>query len=154
MTVRIMDLAAISTLTSQSILEISSGGQSFKVTLGQLQTFIGSNQESHVTVDAGATAEIQVDQSNNVTQYLVNLSQATTALSILGSVITGSVWKFDLLFVQTTGNNLLTWPENIKFSGGNTPVLSYSQGNIDIVTIENDPSVSNGWFGFYKGTWL
>lgn len=58
--------------------------------------------------------------------------------------------SFRLALVQGTGANKVTWPSNVRWPYGVPPVLSYTQGHIDLFEFLS-PNADGQWFGFFLG---
>ena len=57
---------------------------------------------------------------------------------------------FKLALVQGTGANKVTWPSNVRWPNGVPPVLSYTQGRIDLFEFLS-PDADGQWFGCFAG---
>ena len=55
---------------------------------------------------------------------------------------------FRLALVQGTGANKVTWPSNVRWPNGVPPVLSYTQGRIDLFEFLS-PDADGQWFGCF-----
>ena len=57
---------------------------------------------------------------------------------------------FKLAIVQGTGANKVTWPSNVRWPNGVPPVLSYTQGCIDLFEFFS-PNADGQWLGCFIG---
>lgn len=90
----------------------------------------------------------------DATIHKVNLNRANTTLSV-GSTsdAAGMARQITLELIQATGSSKVTWPSNIKWSKGRVPVLSFTTGYADFVTLVTMDSGAT-WTGFFNGGWV
>ena len=62
----------------------------------------------------------------------------------------GSTRHVTLILRQGTGVNLVSWPENVRWSYGHPPVLSYEKDDEDCITLVNF-GTDEYWYGFLTG---
>ncbi|MDH1237250.1 hypothetical protein [Stutzerimonas stutzeri] len=83
--------------------------------------------------------------------FRLNLTEVTTTVEI--SAVSGAADKARQLTVilrQGTGSNKVKWPTNIRWANNMAPVLSFTNGEEDVVTLlkcGND----NSYYGFFSG---
>ena len=65
----------------------------------------------------------------------------------------GSSRYATLILRQGTGVNLVSWPENVRWSYGHPPVLSYEKDGEDCITLMNF-GTDGYWYGFLTGGWI
>ena len=65
----------------------------------------------------------------------------------------GSSRYATLILRQGTGVNLVSWPENVRWSYGHPPVLSYEKDGEDCITLVNFGTDAH-WYGFLTGGWI
>jgi hypothetical protein len=65
----------------------------------------------------------------------------------------GSSRYATLILRQGTGVNLVEWPENVRWSYGHPPVLSYEKDVEDCITLVNFGTDAH-WYGFLTGGWI
>ena len=65
----------------------------------------------------------------------------------------GSSRYATLILRQGTGVNLVSWPENVRWSYGHPPVLSYEKDGEDCITFVNFGTDAH-WYGFLTGGWI
>lgn len=58
--------------------------------------------------------------------------------------------SFKLALTQGSGANKVTWPSNVRWPHGVPPVLSYTQGHVDLFEFLS-PNADGQWFGFFAG---
>lgn len=58
--------------------------------------------------------------------------------------------SFKLALTQGTGANKVAWPSNVRWPNGVPPVLSYTQGRIDLFEFLS-PDADGQWFGCFAG---
>lgn len=79
--------------------------------------------------------------------FTFSLTEANTSLSLNNaSSQKGYAQEYTLVITQGVGAGVITWPDNIRWQYGNAPVLSFTQGLVDIVNLVTfDNGVS--WIG-------
>lgn len=88
---------------------------------------------------------------NHGTVQVVTLNSSGT-LSFVGLAPSGYACSIVLYLEQgASGGSLVTWPPNTLWSQGVAPILSFSPGAIDVVTLTTFNGGST-WFGFLSGT--
>lgn len=93
------------------------------------------------------TDTLEIDLSESKTAFTATLSKPTTNFSILNA--SGSNLKtqsFTVYVTQGTGANKISWPDNIFWSYGRKPVLTFTKDSIDVFQFT---SVDGGstWYG-------
>lgn len=102
--------------------------------------------ETVANVTSTATTAIDITTAN---VFNVTLNVGTTTFTLSGAV-NGYACSITLYLKQSaSGNNAVTWPSSVKWSGG-APTLSKTANAVDIVVLES----LNGstWYGSLVGT--
>ena len=89
-----------------------------------------------------------------ISQFTVALNNETTQIDMGITVSSGTYRSVVLLLRQATGANQVEWDENILWSSGRPPVLSYEMDSVDVVRLVSDPSTPGQWYGFFDGAWM
>ena len=107
-----------------------------------------------VAINAGSTLTLDLTSASGIENFYVTLGQPTCAITFnLGSLQNGLTRKAQIVFIQGTGSNLVTWPGNISFPQGLNPVLSFQIHAIDIVSLTYDNDIGV-WIGLPSGSWI
>lgn len=107
----------------------------------------GASIYARAAVSADA-ATLQIDTSSGASYIDVTLTLATVELTLPAPEIeSGHIKQLTLALAQGTGANRVTWPSNLAWPNGRIPVLSYTEGQVDLVTLLY---IGNGnWRGFF-----
>lgn len=90
----------------------------------------------------------------DATIHKVNLNRANTTLSVgATSDAAGMARQITLQLIQQTGSSKVTWPSNIKWSRQRVPVLSFTTGYSDFVTLVTTDAGAT-WIGFFNDGWV
>ena len=81
-----------------------------------------------------ASQTVDWDNGNNQS---MTLGVATTTLT-LSNPIAGANYSIKIIQDAVTGSRTVTWPANIKWPGGFTPILSTGVGEIDVISLTYD----------------
>lgn len=98
-----------------------------------------------------ATDTLALDVSR-ASEFIITLTAGTCDLTLTGALAEAdTAQQITLVLTQGAGVNKIRWPEAVRWQHGHTPVLSYTQGKTDVVTLV---TYDNGrtWLGFYSGT--
>lgn len=98
-----------------------------------------------------AAASQNLDDTDGTSVFEVTLNEPSTALTISNPPTSANqIKQLTLLLTQGTGSNVVTWPSTIAWSQGMAPVLSYTKGQRDMITLLY--MGSGNWLGFYSGS--
>lgn len=114
-----------------------------------LRAHIASTHYVSQHLTATDTLSLDVSQAS---EFIITLSAITCALTFSGALSEDNITQqITLVLTQGTGVNKVVWPDNVRWQHDHIPVLSYTEGNTDVVTLVTwDNGVS--WLGFYSGT--
>lgn len=141
------------------------------------QLYTSTDDEIAITAPDGTTHKLipwpRIMSAANKTGYvsesitpagdtaILDLAKATVFRVTLNTHITqivftnasgeeGSSRYATLILRQGTGVNLVSWPENVRWSYGHPPVLSYEKDGEDCITLVNFGTDAH-WYGFLAG---
>ncbi len=83
---------------------------------------------------------------DNAGVFLVVLNAAITSIVITGTMTTGLLGSFFLIFTADGTARAVTWPASVKWDSGFTPVLSVIAGKRDAFTFFTSDGGTN-WYG-------
>ena len=107
--------------------------------------------DSESITPAGDTAILDLAKA---TVFRVTLNTHITQIVFTNaSGEEGSSRYATLILRQGTGVNLVSWPENVRWSYGHPPVLSYEKDGEDCITLMNF-GTDGYWYGFLTGGWI
>ena len=93
---------------------------------------------------------IEIDISQDVSIFEIALDSDGAEISFTGSMIEPDVSnQITLILINTDGAGQVTWDDNIKWSNGFEPILTFQPGGIDVVSILITP---NNVLGFSVGS--
>lgn len=82
------------------------------------------------------------------------LTAPSTVIAIDGATTEVGASRYATIILrQGSGANKVEWPDYIRWSYGNPPVLSFEQGQEDVITLMNIGGDSH-WYGFLSGGWI
>lgn len=111
----------------------------------------GNGYVSESITPAGDTAILDLAKA---TVFRVTLNTHITQIVFTNaSGEEGSSRYATLILRQGTGVNLVSWPENVRWSYGHSPVLSYEKDVEDCITLVNFGTDAH-WYGFLTGGWI
>lgn len=84
------------------------------------------------------------------TFFHLTLDRARTKIVFLGDSQTDHFRQFTLVLKQGTGSNLVDWPDNVRWSFGNEPALSFTPSCEDVITFMQFGG-SPALYGFFNG---
>lgn len=103
---------------------------------------------SYETLTPGDTVTVQVGTAS---LFRLDLDRDLTSIVFSGTAAQdGKYQQFTMILKQGTGSNLVEWPENVRWSFGNEPALSFSQDYEDVITFVRHAQ-STVWYGFFNG---
>lgn len=105
---------------------------------------------SYVSQKLTAEEGIELDVSY-ATEFIISLTATTCAVTFTGTLAESNTsQQITLVLTQGTGVNKVAWPDNVRWQNNHTPVLSYTAGKTDVITLL---TYDNGttWLGFYSG---
>lgn len=112
---------------------------------------LGNGYVSESITPAGDTAILDLAKA---TVFRVTLNTHITQIVFTNaSGEEGSSRYATLILRQGTGVNLVSWPENVRWSYGHPPVLSYEKDGEDCITLVNFGTDAH-WYGFLTGGWI
>ena len=97
------------------------------------------------TFISGATTTLDLATGNVFAHALV----ANATFTFSNAPATGTAFSFVLKLTQGSGPYTATWP-NVSWNGGNAPVLSSGNNNIDVFVFFTHDGGSS-WYGFTAG---
>ena len=111
--------------------------------LGEGNLMLGGSEPAIVALgNAGASTAIALQQPGT---YDLTLTEPTCTLSFTDVGCS----TFTLVLRQGTGANKVVWPSAVKWGYGVPPVLSYTQGHVDVVCLRSLDGLT--WLGFFEG---
>lgn len=101
-------------------------------------------------VEVSGTA-YSLPSSNTESWYNITLNNSDACAFTIPkpSINSTMVKQITLNLIQGTGANKVAWPNNVKWSNGRPPVLSFTPGASDMVTLLYAGSAV-GWIGFFS----
>lgn len=107
-----------------------------------------SGECTFASVAAGAY--VDVDFSDGDIQR-ITLSASTTYITLVdNSAAVNKARQISLILKQGTGANKIVWDTPVKWSNGIEPILSYTQGDEDIITLVHCGN-DEFYYGFLGG---
>lgn len=98
-----------------------------------------------------SSAETVSVNIRSATLFHLTLDRDKTRLAFVGdSQFVDQFQQFSLILKQGTGSNLVEWPDNIRWSFGNEPALSFTQGCEDVITFMKQ-GTNSFFYGFFNG---
>ncbi|MBU0563274.1 MAG: hypothetical protein KJ890_07105 [Gammaproteobacteria bacterium] len=83
--------------------------------------------------------------------FRVRLADPLTTLSLSGlPAVSDRAVQLTIILHQATGSNSVKWPTNIRWSNGIPPVLSFTKGREDVVTLIKC-GIDDLIYGFFSG---
>lgn len=112
-------------------------------------TSLESDKPNFINDSVNTTYDIN---PSNGDVYKLLLSKPSASITLTGSIDT-DVTVITIYFVQGTGSNTVSFPNNVKFPNGSNLVLSFSQGSTDVVQLV---SLDKGttWLAQTINSWL
>lgn len=97
--------------------------------------------------DLGSVGDTLALDLSKASIFTFSLTEANTSLTLNGaSSQKGYAQEYTLVITQGVGAGVIAWPDNIRWQYGNAPVLSFTQGLVDIINLVTfDNGVS--WIG-------
>lgn len=97
--------------------------------------------------NAGANISVNLAGPTVIRATLVN---DVTVLSLSGAVAAGETRQFTLILNQGVGSRLVDWDSNIRWADGRPPVLSFTPGAEDVISILVVGGLAY-YYGFFNG---
>lgn len=86
--------------------------------------------------------------------FVLGLQDAVTSIAFSEYEETEGVSRTLTLFLkQGTGSNKIDWPDNVLWSQGRKPILSYTPGHTDVVQLISSDD-GKTWLGSFNGGWF
>ena len=112
---------------------------------------LGKYGQGAETIPSGAPFNVTIDWTDKTKGKVRNINFGANNLT---AIFSGAVKDQVLTFIITqdaTGGRTLAWPANIKWPGGQAPVLSTAANRVDIVQVmcvQDTPSAA--YIGLYS----
>lgn len=98
------------------------------------------------TFVSGSSSSIDLSTGNVFSHNILG----NTTFTFLNPPASGTAFSFILKLTQGNSAYTATWPSSVAWAGGNTPVLSTAEGDIDIFVFLTHDGGTN-WYGFLSG---
>lgn len=86
--------------------------------------------------------------------FVFDLQEPITTLNLKEYTETEGVSRtLTLFFKQGTGSNKVAWPDNVLWSQGRKPILSYTPGHTDVVQLITSDD-GQTWLASFNGGWF
>lgn len=107
-------------------------------------------------ITSSGDVSIAINPGTGYSQYVITLTQPTANITFTNALVAaGTTWDFEVVLIQGTGANQVTWNNNsIRWQFDRVPVLAYQQHYADIITFSADPTMPGRWMGFTDGSWV